>query len=560
MSEPDVGGQRNGEQVGVGSGGGEERRSRSPTSCPVLPLKNTVLFPYPALAAAGQHERSQQALIDARAGDAGAPADRAGGARRRRGQPGADDVYRVGTVLRIVKMLKFPDDSYRLLVQGVARARIEEFVATEPFLSARVAARSKTRATPTRSRSPRSAQRRAEFAAFVAESPKLSDELQVLAANLDDPSRLADLVASNLELDVAQKQHLLESRSTSASGCARCSRSCRARARRSRSRARSATRSRARWARRSATTCCASSSTRSARSSARAEDDGAEVDRLRERVEAAGMPEDALKQARRELERLAQTPPASAEHGVIRTYLEWMVDLPWSKQSDGPPRRRGSARAILDEDHYDLEKVKDRILEYIAVLSLKRDLQGPDPLLRGSARHRQDVARPLDRARARPRVRAHLARRRARRGRDPRPSPHLRRRAAGPHRAGPAQGRDAQPGLPARRDRQGRRRTSAAIRRRRCSRCSIRSRTRSFSDHYLEVPFDLSQVLFIATANLMDPVPPALRDRMEVIELPGYTEEDKVRDRAALPAAAPARGERRRRRRRSRCPTRRCAR
>ena len=301
-----------------------------------------------------------------------------------------------------------------------------------------------------------------------------------------------------------------------------------------RSRARSARRCRPRWGGRSATTCCASSSSTIRRELGESRGRG---DRDRERCASASRPPACPRTRRRrrvrELERLAQTPAAAAEHSVIRTYLEWMADLPWSSASEDVLSIE-QARRVLDEDHYGLEKVKDRIVEYIAVLSLKRDLQRPDPVLRGPARHRQDLARALDRARARARVRAHLARRRARRGGDPRPPPHLRRRAARAHHPEPAPRGHAEPRRSCSTRSTRSAPTAAAIRPRRCSRCSTPSRTATFSDHYLEVPFDLSQVLFIATANVIDPVPPALRDRMEVIELPGYTEEDKLEIARAL--------------------------
>ncbi len=522
---PVGGAPEHGEKVAVGIGRGEEQPGPDlPEQLAVLPLKNTVLFPFLLSPLLVNTERSKK-VIDA---VLVAP-ERLMLAVAVRGEidgsPTAADVYRVGTVLRIVKMLKFPDDSYRLVVQGVTRARIDEFVAEDPFLRARVSALADRGDPESVEIAALSRNVRDQFVALVAESPRLSDELQMLAQNLEEPSRLADLAASNLELDLETKQGLLEE--AEVAGRLRSVLEEIRRARESlqvESEIRDKVQSEMGKTQRDYMLRQQLDQIR--RELGESEDVENEVEQLAERIAAAGLPEEAAKQAQRELERLTQTPPAAAEHSVIRSYLEWMADLPWSKASqDSLDVRR--ARAILDEDHWDLEKVKDRIVEYIAVLSLKRDLRGPILCFQGPpGTGKTSLGRSIARALGREFVRISLG--------GVRDEAEIRghrrtyvgalpgRIVQGLRRAGTRNpvflldevdkvGADFR-GDP----------SSALLE------VLDPEQNASFSDHYLEVPFDLSQVLFIATANVMDTVPPALRDRMEVLELPGYTEEDKL--------------------------------
>ncbi|MGB0620897.1 MAG: endopeptidase La [Myxococcota bacterium] len=515
-----------GMEIAVGSGPGEdfEELTELPESLPVLPLKNTVLFPY-LLSPLLVNTPASQRLVD----DVLVRPDRlmvcTAVKRDVSGPPGADDVYSVGTVLRVVKMLKFPDDSYRLLVQGVARVELTQFTESDPFLRAeiqRVEESGYEDESVEMTALVRSVAQ--QFSTLVSESSRLSDELQVLVANLDDPSKLADLVASNLDLDVAGKQQILEahhvgirlrlvldqlSKETEAiqieteikqkvqNEMGRTQREYMLRQQLDAIR----------------------------KELGESEDDEEEVERLRAEIEEAGMPEEAHKQATRELERFAQTPSAAAEHAVIRNYLEWMVALPWARSSEDV-LDTVRAREVLDQDHFGLEKIKDRIIEYIAVLSLKRDLKGPilcftGPPGTGKTSLGKSVARALGRefvrislggVRDEAEVRGH---RRTYVGALPG------RFVQGLRKAGtrnPVVVLDEIDKVGA----DGRGDPSSAL-----LEVLDPEQNNEFSDHYLEVPFDLSQVLFIATANVIDNVPAALRDRMEVIELPGYTLEEK---------------------------------
>ena len=236
------------------------------------------------------------------------------------------------------------------------------------------------------------------------------------------------------------------------------------------------------------------------------DDGGGDLDEFGEKIAKAKMPEEAEKVARKQLDRLKGMQPSSAEYTVTRTYLEWLVELPWSISTDDHIEL-GEVRKCLDEDHYDLDKVKKRIVEYMAVRKLKNDKKGPilcfaGPPGVGKTSLGRSVARAMGRKFGRD-----LARRRARRGRDPRPPPHVRRLVAGPHHPGHQEGRHEQPGVRARRDRQARSRFSGRPGLGACSRSSIPSRTTRSATTTSRCTFDLSKVLFIATANQLDPIP-----------------------------------------------------
>jgi len=503
---------------------GEPESIEIPDTLPVLPLKNTVLFPFlisPLLVNSERSKRLIESVLTTPERLLVTSAVRGSV----EGSPGPDDVHRVGTVHRVVRMLKFPDDSYRLLVQGVARVRIEAFLDSSDFLVGQIARIEDTGDLESVELTALHRTVGQEFGALVSESPRLSAELQVLAQSLEDPSKLADLCAHHLEIDVPLKQAILEEVNVA-------ERLKRVQAEISRAREAFSIESEIRekvqseMGKTQREYVLRQQLEAIRKELGEAEDQGAEAERLGERIAAAGMPEEVEKQARRELERLEQTPSASAEYGVIRTYLEWMTDLPWAKASVDR-LDTVEARRILDEDHYDLEKVKDRIVEYIAVLSLKGDLKGPilcfsGPPGTGKTSLGRSVARALGRefvrislggVRDEAEIRGH---RRTYVGALPgRIVQGLRR--AGTRNPVVLLDEVDKVGTDFRGD------PSSAL-----LEVLDPEQNHTFSDHYLEVPIDLSQVLFIATANWMDPVPAALRDRMEVIELPGYTEEEKI--------------------------------
>jgi ATP-dependent Lon protease len=495
-----------------------------PDSLPILPLKNTVIFPHLLAPLLVNTERSKKLIEAVMAGPERLILSVAvKGAVE--GSPRRQDLHRVGTVLRVAKMLRFPDASYRLLVQGVARARIVEFGPDEEFFRGRVDVLTDGGDAASVEATALARDVRDQFVALVSESPRLSDELQVLAMNVEEPSRLADLVASNLELDLAGKQAFLEELDVVA------------RLRRARDELRRANEAmkieseirekvQSEMGRTQRDYMLRQQLEHIRRELGESQDEETEVETLRERIESAGLPEDAHAQALRELERLEQTPAAAAEHSVIRSYLEWLADLPWSRASHDVLSVE-QARRVLDEDHWGLEKVKERIVEYIAVLSLKKDLRGPilcfvGPPGTGKTSLGRSIARALGRGferislggvRDEAEIRGH---RRTYVGALPGRVIQSLRRAGTKNPVFMLDEID-KVGADWRGD------PSSAL-----LEVLDPEQNSTFSDHYLEVPFDLSQVLFIATANVLDPVPAALRDRMEVIELPGYTEEDKL--------------------------------
>jgi ATP-dependent Lon protease len=493
-----------------------------PEILPVLPLRNTVLFPTLVAPMVATTERAKRLVDDALASDRLIVTVAARDPEKT--EPGPDDLYKIGTAVRVLRMAKSDDGAQRLWVQGVRRVAIDGWVETTPYLKGRIRPLAETMTSGLELEAlHRNVSR--QFAVIAEGSQNVSEPVRTMVAQLTDSSALADVVASNLGLSIEERQHLLEmldvqkrlerlsehlAREQEVRSLEQEIRS-QVQEELSRSQREYVLREQARAIRRQL---------------GEYESPSDQVDDLRRRIEEANVPESVMEVAERELQRLAAQPPGAMEAGTIRTYLEWIADLPWSKSTEDA-LDVGNARDILNEDHYDIEKVKERILEFIAVLKLKRDLRGPilcfvGPPGTGKTSLGRSIARALGRKYARlslggvrdeAEIRGH---RRTYVGSLPgRILQTLRR--AGTNNPVFILDEIDKLGSDFRGD------PSSAM-----LEVLDPEQNSTFSDHYLEVPFDLSKVLFIATANVLENIPPALRDRMEVIELPGYTEEDKL--------------------------------
>ncbi len=488
----------------------------------VLPIKGTVVFPY-LIVPLVVTEQKYAKLIDEILMEGkliGLFAQKSPAVEH----ASAEDIYKVGTVASILKMLRFPDGSVRFLVQGLSRVKIKNFARAEPYLVSHIElVEEKT-------------ERSVEVEALVRNvldllkkvvdlAPYLSEELQVTAINTENPSRLADLIASNLNINVAQKQELLETFDTKErlrKVLSQINREVEVLelSRRIQSQAASELgKTQREYILREQLKAIQ-------KELGEGDERTAELEEFRKKTREAKMPPEALDAAQKELDRLSKMNPAAAEYTVSRTYLDWLVNLPWSRGTQDMLDIK-KAKKILDEDHYDLDKVKERILEYLAVRKLKQDMKGPilcfvGPPGVGKTSLGISIARAMRRKfnrislggmRDEAEIRGH---RRTYIGALPG------RVIQGIRRVGSKNpifmldevdkiGQDFR-GDPA----------SALLE------VLDPEQNNSFSDHYLDVRFDLSKVMFITTANVLDPIPRVLRDRMEVIELPGYTDLEKL--------------------------------
>jgi ATP-dependent Lon protease len=516
-----------------------------PDVMPVVALRDTVVFPYIIVPLSVSRDESAAAVDRALSGDrilmlvAQRPGAGPGGEDDDAPAAGAEAVaerlHRVGTAATVMRMLKLPDGRMRVLVQGLARARIEHLSRTEPYLEARVERLER----PDTSRDAgaagsesddlnvqalmRSVKEGLERAANLGRS--VSPEVMVIAANLDDPGRLADLTASNLELDAGEAQEILETLDP--------------RVRLERVSDLLAREIKVLTMQNEISSQARDEMDRSQREYflrqqlKAIQDELGEGDELAEEVagyralaDERALSEEAREEMERQIRRLERSHPESAETSILRTYLDWLTALPWAIESEDDLDIDHAAR-ILDEDHYDLEKVKERILEYLAVRKLKPDARGPllcfvGPPGVGKTSLGRSIARALGRRFARlslggvrdeAEIRGH---RRTYVGALPGRILQALRTAG---TSNPVFMLDEIDKIGA--DYRGD--PSSAL-----LEVLDPEQNSTFSDHYLGVEYDLSRVMFIATANLLDPIQPAFLDRMEVLRLTGYTGAEKL--------------------------------
>jgi ATP-dependent Lon protease len=499
---------------------------------PVLPLRGTVVFPLSVVPLAAAQPRSIRLIDEVMSGDRTVAMVMQKDAEVEGAGP--DDVYSVGTITTIHTMMRVPDGSVRLAVQGTERMRILEWISEEPFLMARV----EVWPEPIDDSVEVEALTRNTLELFqrmVSLVSHLPDELVTAALNVEEPRQLVYLVATNLRMEPEEKQALLEldgikekleklnafiskeldvlelGKKLQSDVQEEMSKSQREYYLREQLKA-------------------------IQKELGETNETEAEVNELRTKIEASDMPEEAMKEAKRELDRLSKLPPAAAEYGVIKTYLDWLTSMPWNTSTEGEINIK-KTREVLDADHYGLDKIKDRIIEYLAVRKLKLQqaaARGETPTSRepilcfvgppgvGKTSLAQSIARSLGREMTRmslggvrdeAEIRGH---RRTYVGAMPGRIVQAIRRAGSND---PVFVLDEVDKL----GNDWRGDPSSAL-----LEVLDPEQNNTFRDHYLDVAFDLSKVMFIATANLLDTIPAPLRDRMEIIELTGYTDEDKL--------------------------------
>jgi ATP-dependent Lon protease len=489
----------------------------------VLPVRDTVLFPHAVLPLTVGRESSIQlieSLAEERTIVVAAQID------PRLDSPKPADMHGVGTLATVHKVVRMPNQSRFVFTEGVERVRLLRYVQTEPYMVAEVETLEDAAPGPSSEIEALVRNVIGQFQQIVAESQTLSDELRTIAANIEEPSRLVDFVSSSLPfLTTDDKQQLLETASIEE----RLEKLNKHLAKeievqQLRTKIQTEVQDQVQQSQRD---YYLREQMKAIQKELGEQDEGQrEVEDLRKKIDEAGMPEEVKKEALKELSRLGRMSPMAADYSLTRNYIEWLAVLPWTRSS-GEKIDIGKAKEILDEDHYELKKVKDRILDYLSVLELKPDMKGPilcfvGPPGVGKTSLGRSIARSLGRK-------------------------FQRISLGGMHDEAEIRGHrrtyiGALPGQ-----------IIQSIRRADCNDPVIMldeidklgrdfrgdpasalletldpEQNNTFRDNYLDVPFDLSKVLFICTANMLDPVPPPLLDRMELIFLQGYSEEEKL--------------------------------
>jgi len=496
-----------------------------PETLPLLPIRDIVVFPYMVIPLFVSREKSIKSLEEALSKDRliFLVAQR----KLSEEDPTPKDLYKVGTVSVIMKMLKLPDGKVKILVQGLSKASVKETLQTSPYFLVKVEnikdpfLTEITLETEALMRNVRE-----QLERISSYGKLLSPDLMFVLESVDDPGRLADLVASNLDLTVEKAQEILEildpvERLKALNELLGKEVQVLTMQAKIQSQAKDEmTKSQREYFLRE--------QMRAIRSElGEVDEQTEEIKTLRQKIKKAKMPKEVEKEARRELVRLEQMHPDAAEASMVRTYLDWLIDMPWSTSTPENIDLQ-KAKKVLEEDHYDLEKVKERILEYLSVRKLKKKMKGPILCFIGPPGvGKTSLGRSIARALGRKFVRISLG--------GIRDEAEIRG-----HRrtyVGALPGRIIQSikqagsnnpifmmdevdkiGIDFRGDP-----ASALLE------VLDPEQNNAFSDHYLNVPFDLSRVMFITTGNLTDPIPSALKDRMEVINIPGYTDLEKLK-------------------------------
>lgn len=509
------------------SGADKEEKGRDekiivPPELPILPLRGTVLYPDLILPIMVGRKRSVKLIDDAM--DSNRIIGIVTQKRSEIEEPKEGDLYSVGVAALILRMIRELDGSQRVIVQGVSRIKVREYIQREPYFKARTDAIEEGFALGVEIEALMMNLKNL-FQRAVELAPYLTSELGSMVSNIKSPPILADLIASNLNVSTPEKQSILETidvreRLTKVHLILNKEVQVLELGNKIQSQVKEdMDRTQREYYLREQLKAIK-------KELGELDDHSSEIKELREKVKKAKMPPEVVTAAEKELDRLSKIPPASAEYTVSRTYLDWLVELPWSEATEDNLEIQ-NAQKTLDEDHYDLEKVKKRILEYLAVRKLKSDMKGPilcfvGPPGVGKTSLGKSIARAMGRkfmrlslggVRDEAEIRGH---RRTYVGALPG------RIIQGVKRAGsnnPVFMLDEvdKIGMDFRGD------PSSAL-----LEVLDPEQNFSFSDHYIDLPFDLSKVMFITTANVLDTIPPALRDRMETLELPGYSEDQKM--------------------------------